>query len=73
MTVTNTLNIIMSTMLWELCNQIICFSNKIGQYNSRSIGNIHAIIIFLYSFIYCYIYDFDVIYNNLINGISRDI
>lgn len=58
-------------MLWELCNQIICFSNKKNrQYNSRYCSNIHAIIIFLYSFIYCYIYDFDVIYNNLINGIS---
>ena len=38
-------------MLWELCNQIICFFNKNRQYKFRYCSNIHVIIIFLYSFI----------------------
>jgi hypothetical protein len=72
MNITYTTNIILySTIIWEICNQFICFLNKENrQYNSRYCSNIHALIIFTYSFIYCYIYEFDFMYNNLVNGIS---
>ena len=54
-----TLNIIIySTVLWEICNQLICFLNKENRQYNSDIVVISMPIIFSYSFLYCYVYEF---------------